>query len=44
MHPFKKIVYPRLPRRVSSPDLGASTLMTSAPMSAISIVAEGPGH
>ena len=30
-------------RRVSSPDLGASTLMTSAPMSAISIVAEGPG-
>lgn len=33
---------PRLRRRVSSPDLGASTLMTSAPMSAISIVAEGP--
>ena len=45
MHPFtEKIVSPRLPRRVSSPDLGASTLMTSAPMSAISIVAEGPGH
>ena len=29
-------------RRVSSPDFGASTLITSAPMSAISIVADGP--
>ena len=31
-------------RRVSSPDFGASTLMTSAPMSAMSMVADGPAR